>query len=145
MQDERRKNEKLVAYWDGLRNGRLFPCESDIDPDLIADVWDGCYLLQVRDIEQVEDYNFTYLGKNIVQAYADNLLDEESSMVISPNASNLSEHFVEAIEQKKPITQDGSFISARGNEIAYRQSILPIGFTDNKVEALFGGMFFMKK
>lgn len=142
---ERRRNLRLLRYWEELRGERLFPCETAIDPNDIADMWENCFLLQVRDIEQVEDYNFTYLGGGIIEAYADGLLNKDKGRLLSPNARKLSHHFEDVIRSKKPYMEDDAFTSARGNHIVYRQCILPLGPTDDKVEALFGGMFFKKK
>lgn len=141
---ERRRNTRLVDYWDSLRGERIFPCETAIDPVILEDIWANCYLLQVRDIEQVDDYNFTYLGGAIHEAYLAGTLDECNEHVISPNARKLSGSFQQVIETKQPLVKDGSFIALDGKEVLYRQSMLPVGQSDTKVEAIFGGMFFKK-
>ncbi len=44
------------------------PAEQDIDPDDIRDLWDSCFLIRVKDLGKA-DYNYTYLGEAIIEAY----------------------------------------------------------------------------
>ncbi len=144
--EERRYNYRLIRYWNELRGDRLFPSENEIDPEELGEeIWRNCYVIQVRDIEMVEDYNYTYLGEAINEAYQCGMLDAHNTHIISPNARQLAHGFNQVIESKKPLIQNSSFQAADGHTVHYRQSMLPIGNSDDKVEAILGGMFFRKK
>ena len=145
MGSERRINLLLLKYWERLRAGRAFPSENEIDPDApeLAEIWENCFVLQLRDLLNVKDYNYTYLGEEIIRAYADGSeLHEENGHIISPNASQLSSHFEEVVFTRRPVVNDGEFKAISGRIVRYRQCLLPIGDEDGRVHAILGGMRF---
>ena len=142
MSRERRINLVLLEYWLKVKGDRLMPEENDIDPDALGDVWDHCFLIQVRDIHNVIDYNYTYLGSRIVDAYAEGTVQPEDGLMISPNATKLSQTFEEIIENKKPLMEDGEFVTISGRTVKYRQCLLPLGDAQGTVHSIFGGMRF---
>jgi hypothetical protein len=66
---ERRITRRVYNYWHSICRGRLMPEEADIDPDALEDDWRHCFLLQTRDMDHIEQFNFTYLGEGILAAY----------------------------------------------------------------------------
>lgn len=117
------------------------PTEADIDPDDLQDLWDYCFLIHVKDLSQ-PDYNYTYLGKAIQQAYNGELTDNDSGCgVASPNAGKLAVSYTKVIETRAPLIDEGEFINLRTDLVKYRQCLLPLGDGD-KVDAIFGGMRF---
>ncbi len=137
--EERRVNLLLLEYWETIRGDRPFPHENDIDPEAIASMWDNCFLIQVRDIENVEDYNYTYLGNNIRKAYNEDGISEDNGCVVSPNANRLSHSFKTVLEMKRPLITEGEFENAQGVMVSYRQALLPLG-TEGVVESILGAM-----
>jgi hypothetical protein len=137
---ERRFTHRLLRYWEELCNGRSIPLETDLDPDVLGNDWEQCFLLQSRDVANIQDYNFTYLGKRILDAYSDGSLDAHNEAMISPNAYRLSTHFMQVLETKAPLIDHGTFINLRGRRVAFRQILLPLGTDGKPVEAIFGGM-----
>ena len=135
---ERRLPVQLYNYWDGLRDGRKFPSEDAVNPEAIPHLWPTCYLIQVNDLKNRKRADFTYLGKEILQVYHDLLTEEDATDFVSPGTSHLSQNFWQVIENKEPLMQSGSFATSRGNTIKFRQCLLPLGRTDDEVEAIFG-------
>lgn len=141
-QDERRLTSRLIRYWRDRRGVRAMPQEADIDPDDLGDDWDYCFLLQSRDVANVQDYNFTYLGQKIIRAYHAPALDAFNPVLLGPNASCLSRVFERVITSQAVVYDEGEFLSLQGKRVLYRQCALPLGDEDNGVEAIFGGMNF---
>lgn len=137
---ERRLSVRLLRYWNALCDGRAMPVETDIDPDALGKDWDYCFLLQARDVANIQDYNFTYLGRKILKAYFDKGIDEHNPFMVGPNAFRLSGHFSKVIETAAPVLDDGEFNNLQGRRVLYRQVLLPLGATSEQVEAIFGGM-----
>lgn len=137
---ERRLTVRLLRYWNEVRGIRPMPHENDIDPDELGDDWSRCFLLQVRDIANVQDYNFTYLGKRILRAYQDGAMDEYNCHVIGPNANCLSGHFLRVIERQAPVYDEGELRTLHGHRMLYRQLLLPLGNEDKGVESIFGAV-----
>ena len=137
---ERRLTLRLLRYWQELRGNRAMPIETDIDPDRLGADWDYCFLLQSRDVANIQDYNFTYLGAKIMKAYFDKAIDEHNQFMVGPNAYRLSGHFSRVIETAAPVVDEGEFATLHGRRVLYRQVLLPLGTHQGKVEAIFGGM-----
>ena len=137
---ERRLTNRLTRYWQDTRGIRTMPEENDLDPDILGEDWPYCFLLQSRDIANVQDYNFTYLGERIVQIYFDTGVDQFNEFVVGPNANCLSKIFERVIASQAPVYDEGEFLTKHGRRVLYRQCALPLGNEDVGVEAIFGGM-----
>jgi len=137
---ERRLTLRLLRYWQELRGIRAMPEEPEIDPDLLGEDWGYCFLLQSRDVANVEDYNFTYLGANIMGAYFDRELDEHNEFLVGPNAYRLSTHFSRVLETQAPVIDEGEFQALKARRVLFRQVLLPLGNEAKGVEAIFGAM-----
>ena len=135
---ERRITVRLLAYWEKLRRDRPMPAEEDIDPDHIEELWENCFLVHVADIDK-PDYNYTYLGKAIDEAYRGHLSEAEASGLVCPQAVWLKEHYLQIIDTHKPIVEEGEFINLNNDIVKFRQCFLPLGDSD-EVKAIFGGM-----
>src|SRR4051812_42763706 len=137
---ERRITLRLLAYWERLRADRQMPREQDIDPDDIRDLWDNCFLIQVKDLGKA-DYNYTYLGEAIRNAYRFGLSESDPGGLLSPNAGKLAGGYRKVVATGKPLLEEGEFRNLHNEIIRYRQCLLPLG-AGSKVEAVFGGMRF---
>lgn len=139
---ERRITNRVTNYWEQLCRGRAMPDECDIDPEALGDDCVNCFLLQTRDIDHIEQFNFTYLGENISHAYQTAGIDTDNLFLIGPNAFYLAPRFVHVAKSKKPLIDEGSFFTNSGTKILYRQCLLPIGSTPKRVDSIFGAMLF---
>lgn len=139
---ERRITLRVFNYWEMVCRGRPMPEESDIDPDALGADWENCFLLQTRDIDHIEQFNFTYLGEGILRAYQHAGINPENLYLVGPNAFYLAPQFKQVVENAKPIIDEGYFFEGDGTKILYRQCLLPIGAKPKKVEAIFGAMLF---
>lgn len=137
---ERRITLRLLAYWEKLRGERDMPTEEDIDPDDIQDLWDSCFLIHVKDLAK-PDYNYTYLGQAIIDAYRYGLSDDEETGLISPNAGKLANGYNQVVITAKPLLEEGEFRNLNNQIVKYRQCLLPLG-EEQRVKAIFGGMRF---
>lgn len=137
---ERRITLRLLAYWEKLRGQNKMPTEADIDPDDLQDLWDYCFLIHVKDLAK-PDYNYTYLGKAIQQAYQGELNDDDVGAIASPNAGKLADSYAKVIATISPLLEEGEFANLHNDMVKYRQCLLPLGEGD-RVDAIFGGMRF---
>lgn len=137
---ERRITLRLMAYWEKMRRGNPMPTEADIDPDDLQDLWDYCFLIHVKDLDK-PDYNYTYLGKAIHDAYQGALSGDEGADIASPNASKLAHSYNKLIETRSPLLEEGEFTNMHNDLVKYRQCLLPLG-EGQRVDAIFGGMRF---
>lgn len=138
---ERRITRRVVNYWQSICRGRVMPEEADIDPDMLEEDWRHCFLLQTRDMQHIEQFNFTYLGEGILAAYQRAGIEMDNLFLIGPNAFYLAPHFLHIVNTRQPLIEDNHFFASNGDKILYRQCLLPIG-TGKRVEAVFGAMLF---
>jgi hypothetical protein len=139
-EEERRRTIRLIAYWDEIRNGRSMPVEDDIDPDheALQDIWYQCFIVQVRDFIN-EEFNYTYLGPGIIDAYREELVDHHESEIVSLQAAKLMDIYQQIMREKRPLIHCGEFTDSNGNLVKFRQCLLPFGRND-KVDVIFGHM-----
>jgi hypothetical protein len=67
--NERRISLTLVQYWNQLRGDNPLPREEDINPDRLIGVWERCFLVQMRDLQEVPHFNYSYFGPDLIRAY----------------------------------------------------------------------------
>ena len=141
IQIERRINQRVFNYWAQLCVNRPMPQESEIDPEALGEDWRHCFLLQVRDVENIDAFNFSYLGEGIIEAYASAGIERDNLHMIGPNAFYLAHQFRRIIAEKAPLLDDGHFSARDGHRIRYRQCLLPLG-VGKQVEGIFGAILF---
>lgn len=140
--NERRLTHRVYMYWQQLCNGSTMPKESDIDPEALGTDWEYCFMLQARDVAEIDQFNFTYLGEGINRAYAETALDPDNMFLVGPKAYCLAPHFIHVLTTGKPLLDDSHFIGDSGKKVLYRQCLLPIGDAQEHVVGVFGAMYF---
>lgn len=139
---ERRTSIILLQYWNALRDERPFPQEDEIDPERLDGVWGHCFVLQIRDVKQVKDYNFTYLGNDLLQAYGDGTLDKFNGKMIAPDANRSAHLFDQVIASQDPLLDEGEYINPVGKVVRFRQSFLPLGNPKGEIYSILGGAWY---
>ena len=140
---ERRTSLILLQYWNELRGERDFPHEDELDPERLPQVWDHCFLIQVRDIQHVKDYNYTYFGPALLDAYQLGLLDAENGKMVAPDANRLARLFAHVLNTRDPLMDEGSYLNDQGRVVKFRQSLMPLGNSEGVIESILGGAWFI--
>ena len=136
---ERRITLRLLGYWEKLRGMRAMPTVTDVVADDIQDLWDNCLLVQVSDAD-TSDYQYTYLGSAISDAYRTGSEDGEGGQPALATAS-LAAGYRKVVETGKPLLDEGEFYNPNNHLVKYRLCLLPLG-EGERVQAIFGGMRF---
>ena len=139
---KRRIPDILMTYWEGLKAGRAFPAEDDLNPDDMEKegFWKDAFLIHTSEIAKRQEYQFAYLGSAIQQAYGEDLTGIYARSFASPSAASLADIYFEVIATRKPVTDEGEFVNARNMVVRYRQCLVPLGKSGNKVDAILGAM-----
>jgi len=87
MSSERRITRRIIDYWQEIGAQKDMPDESQIDSDMLGNDWRHCFLLQTRDLRHIEQFNFTYLGEGIPDAYKPRVLRRIISALSAPRRS----------------------------------------------------------
>lgn len=145
--NEKRVNEKLLAYWQEIRGDRAYPLESDIEPEALHSIWNMCFLISVNpDITSPKKYKYTYLGEELIKAYDNDLSDKETcETLVYPIPLTLLHTFDEMRISGKPTSQEAEFTNSKGIVIKFRSALLPLGRDDDKEVAYIMGGFAWKE
>lgn len=139
---ERRRGMQLYDYWERLCEGRPFPLEDELDPDELGEIWNDCFLIQLRDIEQVQHYNYTYLGANILHAYESGQLQAHVPGLASVNALHLATEFRDVMDNGTPYFFEDDHRINPQQVVKFRQCLLPLGNHEGKIASILGEMRF---
>ena len=137
----RRINDTLLDYWIALKGERLYPAESEINPDDIHDIWDSCFLVRVDDVGRRDGYKYTYLGAALIEAYGDDYNGRDvCDALVNPATPALAEKLDEVRQGRMPVMVESVFTNAKNMEIKYRTCLLPLGVSPAAVDYVIGGM-----
>jgi hypothetical protein len=139
---ERRRGLHLFDYWMQLCNGREFPHEDEVIPEEIRALWDDCFLIQRRDIENVPHYNYTYLGGNIRAAYESGHIQSHIPGLVSLSALHLAGEFGTVIGERRPYFFEHAHRLTPTHVVRFRQCLLPLGDAHGDVASILGEMRF---
>lgn len=142
MELERRITHRLVNYWQGIKGDNILPPESAIDSDDIPDLWDDCFIIQTNSENLLEDraYGYSYIGRSLL----DMLVPDEDGIgegnLVTLMPDRLMAIYSEMLMTKLPVTDEVEGFNLNGRMIKYRQCLLPMGNSDGRIHAIFGGM-----
>jgi len=133
-----RINQRLRDYWESVRGDRRVPNESDILPEQLEDIWENCFLIDVKN----SGFEYDYLGSSIIEAYGDDLRGREiCETLIYPHPPSLLKTFRNVVNTAKPVLDDSQFKNKKGLQIRYRSCVLPLSKAGMiGVQFLLGGM-----
>ncbi|MEI7669077.1 MAG: PAS domain-containing protein [Pseudomonadota bacterium] len=140
--EHKRINEKLQNYWEKLRGKRLYPEESEINPDEIKDIWEDCFLLNIKDDEIKHGYKYTYLGNNLIEAFGGDItFDGITNHLLDTSYNPLIKSFESVSKNGIPIIDSSEFKNKNNMLIKYRSCIFPLGDSkNNNINFLIGAM-----
>lgn len=137
---ERRITGRLKKYWTKLSDGRMFPRESEILPSMISDMWDYCFIVKADNSCKKEDYQYTYLGQKIPDAYKRELRGISIQTLASLDAGNLEHEYEKVLAWKRPVISNSENTIGMDKVIRFRQVLLPLGEDGINITSILGCM-----
>lgn len=139
---ERRVVDRMLARWDGLRQGRAFPSRADIESAGTGELQPNLFLVAVSDEEaddEVIDSGAVFRDALSIDPVGRRVVE------ILPSATEKGLSFCRtAARLKKPIMDVGNFTNPRGEEILYRSIILPLSDNQENINYLVGAFSYKK-
>lgn len=137
---ERRGTVRLLKYWERLRDARSMPVEEHFDLSEIDDLMESCFLIQIRDLLEEKQYNYTFIGEKIIAAYESGELRGLIPGLATTDASHLSSEYHGVMAVGEPLITEGKHPLPNGM-LKYRQCLLPLSNdSDDKITAILGQM-----
>lgn len=138
-QESKRTHERVRRHWLSLKENRRFPREDEIDPSAIDDVWDYCFLVDMRKGGVTRGFRYDYMGPALLDAYGVNLASIESCDAATlPHCAMMLRQYDEVVESGEPATHEAEFENVHRLRIKYRCCLLPLG--KDRVEYILGCM-----
>lgn len=137
---DRRITEQLMKYWTELKGSRRFPSETQVDPDKLKDIWARCFLIDAKDFKTGGTYKYSYLGEELIQAFGDQLTEEEAAHLISTSNVEVVEKINQVLRSRAPLIIESEFTNTHNVRIRFREILLPLGSNDENAEFILGGM-----
>jgi hypothetical protein len=134
---ERRSSLRLFKHWEAARGAASLPNLADFDLSLLEELGDSSFLLMLG--EFADQPTFRYFGRDLTRQIGHDLTGRSIADV--PAASLLARvvgHYLEAIQQQKPVGVNGRFETAAGEDLVYRGILLPFSSDLGKVDAVLG-------
>lgn len=126
--ESKRMHQRVRAYWDSLKDNRRFPRESEINPAAIADVWDDCFLVDMRKGSSMKGFHYEYMGVHLLKAYGVDLSSiERCDASLMPHCAVMLRQFDEVAESGEPAMHEAEFENVERLRIKYRCCLLPLG------------------
>ncbi len=138
----RRITRRLLAYWEAAKGDRPFPALTDIQPEMLSDIWDACFLVQVKHTANPgEQYKYIYLGPSIIAAYGNEATGGNiNTSLLSKHSGHITDVFDKVVDTGKPLVEESEFRNLNGIMVRYRQCVLPLGEFNDDIDHLLGGM-----
>lgn len=132
-----RAHEQLISYWMMLKGGRDYPMESEVEVDVLHEIWPSCFLIKVR---PDGTFQYEYLGHDLMEAYGDDVTGTAvSDKLIDPQHATMANKFAETVKLQAPVVDEAEFVNERGQTIKYRNCLLPLGYK-GKIDFILGAM-----
>lgn len=137
---ERRISNRLISYWNEIRNDSLLPKESDVDPSALQDVWDNCFLIKVQTDNSHSNFVFEFLGKNLIDAYGQDITGQQFSSSLARGNRNVLSAVMEVMRTHQPVVHEMEYDNEIGDLVKYRMCLLPLTGSDGYMQYILGGM-----
>ena len=125
---EHRFHQRLQDYWNALRGARAYPQESEIDPDLLEDIWPSCFLISNDEVTHRVGYRYSYLGSDLIEAYGDDASAPDVALrLLSTRDAPLRLQLDDVLQSKIPVIDESEFVNLKHLTIRYRTCMLPLG------------------
>ncbi|MCE3233023.1 MAG: hypothetical protein K0R98_1280 [Rickettsiaceae bacterium] len=139
-EQDKRITNIILDHWNAIRGLKKYPAETDLDPALLEELLDNCFLIKTEGIFEGK-YNYKFLGKNIMNAYGSDLTRSLNDSAENPFSQR--DKIKELITHEHPIIDEGEFHNINKDIIKYRQCLVPLSSDGINIDSVFGGMRFI--
>ncbi len=130
-------HEKVQYYWQDLKGPRLYPTRQEIEPIVIKDAWDWCFIADVQKLTE-HGFRYEYVGPELTEIYGAHLTHTDRFSRKTGPDIDMAEYFSEITESGEPLVYTSEFNTLKQATIKYRCCLLPLG--RDRVEYILGCM-----
>jgi len=133
---ERRLVLRLLDYWRDLSGERDMPAIADVDCVAMSDMWDYCFVLDLRDgaprILHFGAWHAEFYGKDMTGAALSDLTKDTL-------AERSVRYLDEILRRRVPVTYGAAANDPGGRHILYRSIMMPLSEDGTTITGILGG------
>jgi hypothetical protein len=131
---ERRLNQRVFSYWQGMRCEGSLPAPGDVDPAELGDDWAHCFILDMS-----ADYGFSkfdYLGISLAKFSGVFLSGHNDWTRTVLDAA--TDQVAKVVERAGPVLCDDELTLFDGRRLLFRSVLLPLSVGGGRITHLLG-------
>ncbi len=130
---EKQSTSQLCEYWESIKGDNIFPSDVDIDYEYLSDIIEDCFIIEIKNEHNEQEYNFSFLGEKAQEIYKLKYQCSEEEIIES-----LHYMIDEVLCTKKPLAhKDEKVIDY--SEINFEECLLPVGIR-NRITKIIGAI-----
>jgi hypothetical protein len=142
MSAEHRLTERLLSYWNVLRQEEIMPDFARFNASAIDDIWQQCVLFTVSPTAEgkTASLNFYQIGDKLGSIYNSGMVGRTfTSGQKHFQGAAIMRRMEEILANPVPIQDMGQFINEKSKVVKYRSCLLPFG-RNGKVTHIITGL-----
>jgi hypothetical protein len=127
---------RLLEHWRDLSGDRDMPAVADISGAQMSDMWDYCFLLDLRDGSP----RFLHFGAWHAEFYGKDMAGASLADLTKDTLAERSARYLdEVLARRVPITYGAEAVEPGGRKILYRSILMPLSEDGGKITGILGG------
>lgn len=135
-QDERRCVRRLFGQWLETCGKRRMPALGDVSAGLARELWERSFVIDVSSGPGA--YRVSWFGAALRDQFGVDFAGRSVDSLPSPLVGDALDSCHAAVASAKPIVRNVDDALLFGTPVCYRLILLPVGPSDNRVDALLG-------
>ena len=123
-----------MRYWQKQCAGRPYPSLDDIDPEVIADMWPSCFVLETGNSASAP--YFHYLGSSLAK-YSGVFLGGKNDWSLTL-LDKATDRFRDAVDHRQPVMLEDEIVRYDGTQLMFRSILLPLSDDGDTINYLLG-------
>lgn len=140
---QNRLTQRLADYWEMLRRERVMPEFVQLNISTISDLWPNCVLFSILPTAdgRAPTLSLNKVGDNIRPIYGNEMLGLTFNTAQRHfQGTKIIQRTGEVIRDKRPVFDEGQFVSEKGTVIKFRSCLMPFGNAEGNVTHVLVGL-----
>lgn len=124
---EQRLTQRLLSYWQLIRNTNKIPQIEQFNSGAVGDLWQQCMMVSVEN-RKTPLFKYEFIGDKIIKSYGRDLGGQiiEAANTNFPGVA-IYKKLLLVIDIKEPLEDAGFYLDGKGGMVKYRACFLPFG------------------
>jgi len=135
---DRRLIMKAVDYWESIQGAYAYPRMIDFDIDAVPDMAGQSFLIDIN-LRNVQMSQIRYVGDVLAQDCSRDVIGKPVTSVPRGSLiSRLTDHFMQILANKAPMSFEAEYTDAAGMATRYRGIMMPLSDNGQEIDYILG-------